>query len=571
MKKLSALERAKLPMNDLGNARRVYEAAAEEGGAKLLWLADGAGGKGCWVAFDGLRWSEGEGPARATAFAHLAAIRIADEVAALRDATPDELSGVFGPKFTREMADERGSHLFGHAIKAGDAAKTSAMLSQFKALRAGAGLGADPDSGAFMTQAWAREFDAQPLAYHCANGTLRFLEGPPHAPETLGAKPVLTFADGSGGDLPKWHAVFEPGHRPEDKFMQIAAVAYDAGAEPTEWVKRLEVMHHDPVQRQAIRRIYGMTLTALISDQAFYIFQGKGQDGKSATNDVICALHGGYARKADPKTFLEGPAQAGSAHQSDIVRLAGDVRLVVMDEPKKNSTWDGQRIKQATGSEMIARGAHATTELSFVPHWQLIAECNGLPKAPSDDRGFRRRFKLYPWVVQFGITHGPDGKLVADEPVHKVKARLIGEGSGVLNWMIAGCLEWLNEGTIPEPEMSRRASASFWATSSALGEWIELNCDLSDPDARSEATPLYQAFRQFCLDRGDKEEHIMKQTTFGLRLNDAQIYSVPNHASGKKERVGIKLKAGAGDAQTGDDWDDLGAAGGTLDGWDDLK
>jgi putative DNA primase/helicase len=527
MKRLTPLERAKLPMNDLGNARRVYEAALRDAEpdqlsaadpdalrreiVRLLWLADGLGGKGCWVAFNGTCWSTDEGPARALAFAHQAAIAIAEEVTALRDAEPDQLSAVFGPKFTREMADERCGHLFGHAIKAGDAAKSSAMLGQFRGLR-------DPDSGDFVTQAWSRDFDAQPLAYHCRNGALWFAE------------------QYEGG----WACSFVPGHRAEDMFMQIAEAAYDAGAQATEWVKRMEVMHRDPVQRTAIQRIYGMTLTALISDQAFYIFQGKGQDGKSVTNDAICRLHGSYARKADPKTFLEGPAQAGSAHQSDVVRLAGDIRLVVMDEPRKNSTWDGQRIKQATGSEMIARGAHATTEQSFVPHWQLIAECNGLPKAPSDDRGFRRRFKLYPWVVQFGITPG-----VADEPVHLVKARLAAEGSGILNWMIAGCLEWLNEGTVPEPDLSRRASASFWATSSALGEWIETCCDVTDPAASEEATPLYQAFRQFCIDRGDKEEHIMKQTTFGLRLNDAQIYSVANHVTKKKERLGIRLKFGA--------------------------
>jgi putative DNA primase/helicase len=529
MKQLTALERAKLPCNDLGNARRTFEASrGGDGAPQVLWLADGAGGKGCWVAFDAVRWSTDEGPVRAENFAQKAASAIADEISALRFAEAEELSGVFGPKFTREMADERAGQLYAWAVKSGDGAKISGALGRMKGLR-------DGDAGPFVTQAWLRDFDAQPLAYHCSNGTIRFLEGPPGV----------------------WRCEFEPGHRPGDRFMQVASVAFEAGAQCPEWVKRLEVMHHDPVLRTAIARIYGMTLTALISDQAFYIFQGKGQDGKSATNDVICQLHGAYARKADPKTFLEGPSQASASHQSDIVRLAGDVRLVVMDEPKKGSTWDGQRIKQATGSEMIARGAHATTELSFTPHWQLIAECNGLPRAPSDDRGFRRRFKLYPWVVQFGITPG-----VADEPVHKVKERLLAEGSGILNWMIAGCLEWLAEGTVPEPEMARRASASFWATSSALGEWIEACCDLTDPDASEPATALYQHFRQFCIDRGDKEDKIISQTTFGLRLNDAQIYSEANHATGKKERRGIRLKPSGeawaadpgawGDGQQGD-------------------
>ena len=516
MKRLTALERAKLPMNDLGNARRVFEAA----NGRLLWLADGQGGKGCWVAFDGVRWSSDAGPSRALAYAQAAAVAIADEVAALRDAEPGELSGVFGPKFTPEMAEKRMGELWNWAVKSGDSAKTSGMLAQFKGLRDLSAAGEDEDSAPFVTQAWSKDFDVQPLAYHCTNGTLRFVEA------SAGA----------------WQHRFEPGHRPADKFMQVSNVAYEAGAVAPAWIERMAVMHHDPMQRQALNRIYGMTLTALTSDQAFYIFQGKGSDGKSMTNEVICQLHGIYARKTDPKTFLEGPAQAGSAHQSDIVRLAGDIRLVVGDEPKKNSTWDGQRIKQATGSEMIARGAHATTELSFAPHWKLIIECNSLPKAPSDDKGFRRRFKLYPWVVQFGTTPG-----VANEAGDVVKARLLGEASGILNWMIAGCLEWLALREIPEPEASKRASASFWATSSAMGEWIEQWCDLTDPEAREEATPLYQHFKQFCVDRGDKEEHIMKQTTFGLRLNDAQIYSVANHTTGKKDRVGIRLKR-AGDA-----------------------
>lgn len=504
MKRLSPLERSKLPTNDLGNARRVFEAA----NGRLLWLADGAGGKGCWIAFDGLRWSADEGPMRALAFAQKAAMEIVDEAHALRECSAEDLREVWGPKFSKEMAEERAVKLWDWSIKSGDSAKTTAMLSQFKGLR-------DGDDGDFITQAWQRDFDAQPMAYHCKNGTLRFEQD----------------------DAGKWGHRFDPGHNPADRFMQIANVVYDAKAKATSWIERMNVMHHDPVQRQALQRIYGMTLTALISDQAFYIFQGKGQDGKSVTNDVVCQLHGMYARKADPKTFLEGPTQASSGPQSDIVRLAGDVRLVVMDEPKKNSTWDGQKIKQATGSEMIARGVHATTELSFTPHWQLIAECNGLPKAPSDDRGFRRRFKLYPWVVQFGVTPG-----VPDEPVHLVKARLIGEGPGVLNWMIEGCVDWLNERVVPEPEAAKRATASFWSASSAMGEWIATYCDLSDPEAREEATPLYKHFRQFCIDRGDNEAHIITQTTFGRQLNDAQIYREPNHSTGKVERVGIRLK-----------------------------
>lgn len=529
MKRLSPLERAKLPMNDLGNARRVFEAASEADGVRLLWLADANGGKGAWVAFDGVRWSTDEGPARALAFAQRASMAVVEEAAALRDASAEELSEVFGARFTKDMADERVGQLFAWANKSGDAAKSSAMLSQYKALR-------DGPEGPFVTQAWVRDFDADPHAYHCANGVIRFVEVRGSAAPPGGGS--ATAGGGPKGSL--WRHEFIAGHRAPDRFMQVASVDYDPDARCPAWIERLEVMHRDPDQRTALQRIYGMGLTALISDQAFYIFQGKGQDGKSVTNDVIFRLHGAYARRADPKTFLEGPSQASAAHQSDIVRLAGDIRLVIMDEPKKGSTWDGQRIKQATGSEMIARGAHATTELSFVPHWQLIAECNHLPKPPSDDRGFQRRFKLYPWVVQFGVTPGPDGKPIPDEPVDVVKARLIGELSGILNWMIEGAVEWLNTRVVPKPAAAVAATASFWDVSSALGEFIKQWCDVTDPEARTGATVLYQAFRDFCVARGDKEDRIMQQTGFGRALNDAQIYAAGN-SKGLKERVGIRL------------------------------
>lgn len=539
---MTPLERSKLPMNDLGNARRVWEAAREESGPRLLWLADAQGGKGAWIAFDGVRWSTDEGPARALAYAQKAAMGIAEEAAALREADPDELAAVYGRKFTADMASERVVQLWAFGIKSGDQAKCSAMLGQFKGLRDGEG-----DEAPFITQAWSRDFDADPLAYHCSNGTIRFVEEEQEGSASL--RSATTQPEG-GKARKRWSVRFEPGHRASDRFMQVASVAYDAAATAPAWEARMAELHRDPVQRTALQRIYGMTLTALISDQAFYIFQGKGQDGKSVTNDVMCRLHGAYARRADPKTFLEGPSQASASHQSDIVRLAGDIRLVVADEPKKGSTWDGQRIKQATGSEMIARGAHATTELSFVPHWQLIVECNHLPKAPSDDRGFRRRFKLYPWVIQYGVTPG-----VEDEPVDVVKKRLTGELSGILNWMIAGAIDWLGERVIPQPAASAAATDSFWEVSSALGEFMEQCCDVTDPAARTEATTLYQAFRQFCLDRGDKEDRIMTQTTFGRALGDAQIYVV-RLPSGKKARAGIRLRKDGdlADAAAASDW-----------------
>lgn len=520
------LVRARLDMNDLGNARRL--AAIADG--KLKFVGE-LGRQGEWVNFDGQRWSMREGKARALALAQRVVEDLMAEARAIRMASPEQLSDVFGPRFTKEMADERAVQLFGWAMKSGNSDRASGMLKQAQGITDG--------DDTFLMRANLDEFDTDPYAWHCLNGTVRFER-----------------------EEGVWTCWFDQGHSASDMFMQMANVEFVRGAECPKWRERLDVLHHDPVARTAIQRIYGMTLTALVSDQAFYVFQGKGGDGKSMTNSIVADLHGDYFRSTSPQTFLEGKQRNASDHQSDIVRLRGDIRLVVTDEPKKQSIWNGERIKQVTGSFITARAPNAVEEITFKPHWKLIVECNPLPKAPSDDRGFRRRFKLYPWTVQFGVTAG-----VEDRPEDVVRGELTAEKSGILNWMIEGAVEWLNLRVIPEPELSKRALSSFWATGSAMGEWIEARCDLTDPEAQTGATDLYNDFRQFCLDRGDKEDRIVTQTTFGNALNEAQLYAAKDK-SGCKVRIGIRLRV-SGELPIGNGGDDDGAPWPPSSGWDE--
>lgn len=498
------LVRSKWPLNDHGNALRFNVHAA----GRLKFCGE-IGRQGDWIWFDAVRWNARDGGARARAVALAVGDGLLDEARALKLATIEQVQAVYGPRFTDELRNERVNHLFAWSMKTGNSDRTSGMVKQAQSLTG--------DDGRFLMRASLDEFDTDLYAYHCLNGTLRFIET----------------QDG-------WVAKFDKGHRAEDMFMQVAAVHFDPKAKCPHWDARILELHDDPVGRTMLQRVYGMTLTGLISDQRFYIWQGPGNDGKSMTNDVVGSLHGDYFRSASPKTFLQSRVdRGGSEHQADIVRLRGDIRLVVCDEPKKGSTWDGERIKQATGSRITARAPNAIEDITYVPRWQLIFECNPLPNAPSDDRGFRRRFGLMPWLKAYGVTPG-----LVDEQPHIVKARLLGEISGILNWMVTGALEWLDSGDVPEPEAARIAAASFWETGSALADWLETNCDTSDPSASIEATQLYDNFKQFCLDRGDKEETIMTQTNFGKRMNEAHIYGVRDSKTGRKVRVGIKLKTG---------------------------
>lgn len=482
-----------LDTSDWGNAKRLVRIAR----GRLLWVVD----LESWVKYDGKRWALDRGDIEAVRLAHDVIAHIDAEVTALSEIADDgvKLEARLGWKCPTEIAQGRVDTLRKHAVKSGSAAATAGMLRQARSL-----LAAQSD-----------DFDRDPLIYNTLNATLRFVR------------------DGSSGkNGGRWRVDAAP-HDPADRLMQIAGVEYQPKATCPFWQERLAMLTPDPQQMAAFRPLYGYTLTGLTSDQAFYVHQGKGGDGKSVTHIALGELHGDYYRHAGVKTFLQGKDGGGSEHRSDLVRLRGDVRFVTCDEPKARSVWDGEIIKQWTGGKVTARGAHERTEVTFGPRGKLHCECNVIPRAPSDDKGFRRRFKLYQWQVSVDET--PAGA----EPIDVVLARLDAEKPGILNWLIEGALEWLETRTIPQPEAMTAVLADFWADSSPLLEWISERCDTSEPRSRGYVKELYADFKLWCEAAGI--EHIMGTTAFGRALRDKQ-FRVDKDARGTRFRWGITLR-----------------------------
>lgn len=497
-----------LDTSDFGNAKRVVIVAA----GRLLWVDD----LQMWAWYDGRRYSVERGAIEAQRVAHAVIDHIDREAIALADllggseaAASKAVKAAFGDWCDLDKATKRVETLRGHSVKSGSAGMTAGMLKQARSL-----LTARLD-----------EFDTDPLAYNCRNGTLRFVED----------------AKAPGG----WRVTFRE-HDPADRFMQVADVDYVPDAQAPFWAERLALLTPDAEQLAALQVLYGYTLTGLTSDQAFYVHQGKGGDGKSATHLALAGLHGDYYRHAGIKTFLQGRDGGGAEHRSDLVRLRGDVRFVTSDEPKPSAVFDGEILKQITGGLVTARGANERTEITFRPKCKIFIECNKIPRSPSDDKGLRRRFKVYQWIVSLSDT--PQGEM----PIDRVLARLEDERSGVLNWLIKGCLDWLATRKIPQPQSMTGVLADYWADSSPLLEWMGEWCDTSDPNAKTGAKELYAHFKQWCEDGGI--EHIPTSTKFGRDLRDKQFRSWKD-ARGVRFRMGISLRGtgmfGAGTAAPG--------------------
>lgn len=482
-------------MNDLGNAERLKARA----GGLLLFVRQGADG-GQWIAFDGRRWSTEDGNRRASELAHDVARAIRDEVAALGEQIrsgrlPRSMVEAVGAERAAEMAKDKLTALHKWAIKSGNAAQTRGMLAQ-----AADEMAVSPE-----------EFDTDPLAFNCRNGTLRFVQGP----------------DG-------WGVKFAA-HDPVDRITRLADVEYHPGAVAPRWLARLEQIQPDADQRAQLQVLMGYSLTGLISDQQFYIFQGPGGDGKTMTVGTFAKLLGDYHRRAKVQTFLEGPQRSGSDHSSDLARLSGDIRLVTCSEPPKQASFDSGKIKEVTGFDKVTARALREAEVEFNPHWKLVIECNGLPRVKTGDDGWWRRVRIIPWPFQFAKMG------VAMEQPHLLQAALLAEGPGILNWAIEGALRWLNEGRVPESRVSKRAGAEYRRSTDPFDEWYLDYCVSNDRGLRTRSSELYASFKKFCEDAG--QEKITTEKNFGLKLAEKQHER--HKSNGNIWRIGIRLKTEA--------------------------
>jgi putative DNA primase/helicase len=307
------------------------------------------------------------------------------------------------------------------------------------------------------------------------------------------------------------------------------------------WTERLELIQPEADTRAIFPRMYGQTLTGLTDSEEFYVLKGRGGDGKTKTNEIIAHGHGDYYRHAAVSTWLSAKFQRGGAeHRRDLIDLSGDARFILSDEPGRGAMWDGELLKQWTGGGQItAFGAGAKEATVFKPRGKLFVEVNPTPAMPGDDKGFRRRFRLVQFLVDLNLIPG------GYESPAALRQRLWTEGSGILNWLIDGCLEWLGDRKVPVPERETEALADFWATGNPLGEWLDEECDLSDRDAVTGSTVLFQAFKSW-MERNEIEEEAIKrwnQTKFGRDLAQRQIIGIKDRR-GNKVRRGIRLRDG---------------------------
>ena len=311
-------------------------------------------------------------------------------------------------------------------------------------------------------------------------------------------------------------------HRRDDHLTKITVVG--PGGDCPLWREFLErVTAGDSDLQLFLQRVFGYALTGCTHEHAFFFLYGTGANGKTVLLGTASKLMGDYAMAAPIDTFIKGSVDR---HPTELAGLRG-ARLVVASETEEGRRWAESRIKAITGGDTVSARFMRQDFFEYTPAFKLIVAGNHRPGLRSVDEAIRRRMNLIPFTVTIPV----------DERDEHLSEKLEAEWPGILEWMIAGCLDWQERGLDP-PEAVVKATDEYLETEDALSAWIAERCETKQTHYATSGE-LFKSWKGWAEAAG---EHVGSQKRLSQNLQARGFEPKRQGGTGGRGFEGISVK-----------------------------
>ena len=280
-------------------------------------------------------------------------------------------------------------------------------------------------------------------------------------------------------------------HRPEDLCSIVAPVVYLADATAPTWLAFLHRIFAGNVELiEYVQKVLGMSLTGDITEQCLYIFHGTGANGKSTLLDTVLKIMGEYAGSAPEGLMVQN---LHNDHQTELAGLAGK-RFIQASEIKAGAKLRTQLIKKLTGDATINARFMRQDYFEFPRTFKMVLQTNHLPEIDEDSEAIWRRIRAIP----FDVT------IPTEERDPDLLAKLMAEASGILSWLIEGCIAWQRDGMKP-PAAVLVASQEYRNESDhGVADFLAA-CTIKAGHAKTDRAELHREYLKFCGRAGEQE------------------------------------------------------------------
>lgn len=324
------------------------------------------------------------------------------------------------------------------------------------------------------------------------------------APDAFDADPWLLNVENGTVDLRSGE--LRP-HRREDLITRLAPIEYDPEARAPRWERFVvEVMNGDEELARFLQRAVGYSMTGDTREECLFFLWGQGANGKSIYLEILRGALGTYAQTADFSSFL---SRSSEGPRNDLARMRG-TRFVTASETEGDRGFDAGVIKKLTGNDTVVARKLYEESFEFRPQHKLWLAANHKPVVKEAGYAFWRRMRLIPFTVTFKGSKREDKE--------KLERTLKSEYAGILNWAIAGCLEWRQHG-LQEPRAIQQATTSYQDENDALGEFLSQTC-VFDRKSWASTADLYKVFGEWWIDTRGTRTPPYSNSWFNRSLGD---------------------------------------------------
>ncbi len=275
----------------------------------------------------------------------------------------------------------------------------------------------------------------------------------------------------------------------------------------------LDIMSGNQEMVDFLARLFGYSITGLSTEHILPVFYGKGRNGKSLIVETIRHVMGTLAEPIRSEMLLDQSFMKSSSGPSpDIMSLKG-LRIAFANETDEGRRISTSQVKLLTGGDtMVARNPHDRYETRFDPTHTLFLLTNNKPQAPADDFAFWKRIILVPFLVSFVDTPAAEDERQIDKFLGK---KLKKEASGILAWLVRGCLAWQESG-LDFPVLVSDATGEYRRGEDMLADFVDETCQLQE-GYKVSAANIYDAFRKWF--EGNYGKKIPSQKRFGTLMS----------------------------------------------------
>lgn len=229
---------------------------------------------------------------------------------------------------------------------------------------------------------------------------------------------------------------------------KITGAAYDPDADRTLWDLACQALPPKTVAWLKVR--LGQALTGYTpDDDVLVIFEGTGENGKTAWLIGVRKTAGDYARTLPERLLVADPGD----HPTTLMTLLG-ARIGAIEELPEGRTLNVKRLKDVVGTPEITARKMRQDDVTFPNTTCIFLSTNYLPIVAETDHGTWRRLSL----VRFRETYlkpkkyqerKKAGTLTEHHHIGDVRVKRHFEHNadpGLLAWLVEGAREWYARG-----------------------------------------------------------------------------------------------------------------------------